>query len=93
MACWVRWWYLNGMRTTIDAAGRVIIPKAIRDALGLVDGTPLEVELRDGAVILEPPPTAVKLVRRGRVFVAEPKERLPKLSAEQVRATLEAGRR
>jgi len=86
-------WYSNAMRTTIDAAGRVIVPKAIRDALGLVDGTALEIELRDGAVVLEPPPTPVKLVRRGRGVVAEPERPLPKLTAEQVRAVLETGRR
>lgn len=35
------------MRTTIDRAGRVVIPKALRDQLGL---TPGEVEVRsDGA--------------------------------------------
>ena len=37
------------MRTTIDAAGRVVIPKALRDEMGLVPG---EVELvRDGAAV------------------------------------------
>jgi AbrB family looped-hinge helix DNA binding protein len=81
------------MKTTIDAAGRVIIPKAIRDSLGLVDGTPLEVTMRDGAVILEPPPAAVKLVRRGKNLVAEPVAPMPTLTAELVRATLESTRR
>lgn len=38
------------MRTTIDAAGRVVIPKPIRDALGLVGGTEVDVEL-DGVSI------------------------------------------
>ena len=81
------------MKVTIDAAGRVIVPKVYRDALGLVDGSELEVELRDGGVVLEPPPTPVKLVRRGRNLVAEPDRRLPKLTAEQVRATLDTTRR
>lgn len=81
------------MRTTIDRAGRVVVPKAVRDTLGLVDGTPLEIQIRDGAVVLEPPTTTVKLVRRGRGVVAEPTRKLPRLTAEQVRATLEASRR
>jgi AbrB family looped-hinge helix DNA binding protein len=81
------------MRTTIDAAGRVIVPKAIRDALGLTEGTALEIEVRDGAVVLEPPLTEVKLVRQGRGLVAQPERRLPKLTAEEVRRTLETGRR
>lgn len=48
-------WYSFGMRTTIDQAGRVVIPKILRNALGLVPG---EVELtRDGAgVRIEPVP-------------------------------------
>lgn len=81
------------MRTTIDDAGRVIVPKAIRDALGLVGGSPLEIELRDGTVVLEPPATPVRLVRRKGALVAEPEKPLPKLTAAQVRAALEAGRR
>ncbi len=32
------------MRTTIDAAGRVVVPKALRDLLGLSKG-PVEVEV------------------------------------------------
>lgn len=40
-------WYDNGMHSTIDKAGRLVIPKALRDSLGLVAG---EVEVTpDGA--------------------------------------------
>jgi AbrB family looped-hinge helix DNA binding protein len=40
-------WYSYGMRATIDGAGRLVIPKALRDSLGLVPG---EVEVTpDGA--------------------------------------------
>lgn len=31
------------MHTTIDAAGRIVVPKALRDALGLTPGTALDV--------------------------------------------------
>jgi AbrB family looped-hinge helix DNA binding protein len=38
----------NGMRTTIDSGGRVVIPKKMRDYLGLVAGSEVEIEF-DGA--------------------------------------------
>ena len=31
------------METTIDSAGRIVVPKPLRDALGLTPGTTLDV--------------------------------------------------
>ena len=81
------------MKTAIDAAGRVIIPKALRDELGLRPGLALEVHTSDGALVIEPVATTVALVRRGRRLVAKPAVRLPKLTQEAVRAVLEGSRR
>ena len=81
------------MRTAIDAAGRVIVPKALRDELGLAPGRELEIRARDGALVIEPVPTPVTLVRRGKRLVAKPKASLPKLTQEEVRAALEGSRR
>ena len=81
------------MKTAIDAAGRVVVPKALRDELGFQPGSALEIHARDGALVIEPVPAPVKLVRRGKVLVAEPTVRLPKLTQEEVRATLEGSRR
>lgn len=36
------------MRTTIDKAGRIVVPKRLRDRLGLVAGTEIEID-EDGA--------------------------------------------
>jgi len=58
------------MRTTIDSAGRMVIPKAVREAAGLIPGQELDAEYRDGAIVVEPAPRKVKLVRRGSLLVA-----------------------
>jgi len=42
------------MQATIDRAGRVVIPKLIRDALGLWPDTELEITIDGGGVRLEP---------------------------------------
>jgi AbrB family looped-hinge helix DNA binding protein len=56
------------MRTTIDKAGRVVIPKSVRDRLGLRPGTPLDVVVTDDAVHLRPAvPLAVVAERDGRL--------------------------
>ncbi len=81
------------MRTAIDAAGRLIVPKALRDELGLVPGRELEIRARDGALVIEPVPTPVSLVRRGKVLVAKPNKPLPPLTQDEVREALEGARR
>jgi AbrB family looped-hinge helix DNA binding protein len=78
------------MKTTIDAAGRLVIPKDIRREAGLTPGTPLEVRLRDGRIEIEPAPLAVKLVRRGRWLVAAPTAPVPTLREDTVRRTRDA---
>lgn len=45
---------------TIAANGRVVIPAAMRSALGLPDGGRVIARLVDGAVVLEPVAVAVK---------------------------------
>ena len=81
------------MRTAIDSAGRVVIPKALRDRVGLGGGRAVEIRERDGRIEIEPAPTPMKLVRRSGGPVAVPDERLPPLTDDVVRATLERTRR
>ena len=42
------------MRTTIDKAGRLVIPRAFRERIGLLDGGEVEVELDGAAIRIEP---------------------------------------
>jgi AbrB family looped-hinge helix DNA binding protein len=58
------------MTITMDSAGRLIVPKAIREQAGLRPDTPLEISYRDGRVEIAPAPRKVKIVTKGRVRVA-----------------------
>lgn len=42
------------MRTTIDKAGRLVIPRSLRDRIGLVGGGEVELALDGAAVRIEP---------------------------------------
>jgi AbrB family looped-hinge helix DNA binding protein len=81
------------MQTTIDNAGRVVIPKAVRDRLGLVPGSPIEIHERDGRLELEAMATPMHLVPHGHGVAAVPDTDLPALTDAIVRATLERSRR
>ena len=58
------------MKTSIDKAGRVVIPASIRDRAGLTPGSELEVTADDLGVRLERVSPGPKLVRVGRRLVA-----------------------
>ena len=75
------------MKTTIDQAGRLVIPKEIRQEAGLRPGMPLEVRCRAGRIEIEPTPLPVKLVRKGRLLVAVPQKDVGTLSADVVERT------
>jgi AbrB family looped-hinge helix DNA binding protein len=81
------------MRTTIDGAGRIVIPKRLRDEAGLRPGSELEIELRDGRIEIEPAYTPARLVVRDGHPVIETDVEMPPLSAEEVRDILESLRR
>ncbi|MBI3490243.1 MAG: AbrB/MazE/SpoVT family DNA-binding domain-containing protein, partial [Acidobacteria bacterium] len=53
------------MVTTMDVAGRLVIPREIRREAALEPGVPLEVRWRDGVIEIEPQPLAVTLKRKG----------------------------
>jgi AbrB family looped-hinge helix DNA binding protein len=88
-----RCWYRNAMRTTIDPAGRIVIPKPLRDELGLTGRQTLEITASDGRLQIEVPPVPLTLRRRGKSLAAFPDTALPPLSAATVRETLEQLRR
>ncbi|MPZ49699.1 MAG: AbrB/MazE/SpoVT family DNA-binding domain-containing protein [Dehalococcoidia bacterium] len=42
------------MRTTIDKAGRLVIPRALRNRIGLAGGGEVEIEVDGAAIRIEP---------------------------------------
>ena len=75
------------MITTMDTAGRLVIPREIRREAALEPGVPLDIRCRDGVIEIEPQPTAVSLKRRGRLLVASPKTPGGALRATEVERT------
>ena len=81
------------MKTTIDAAGRIVVPKRLRDEMGFQPGQTLELEIVDGRLEIDIAPVEIRLQRRRRGPVAVPDQPLPTLTAEIVRQTLDRTRR
>ncbi|MGH3616317.1 MAG: AbrB/MazE/SpoVT family DNA-binding domain-containing protein [Pseudonocardia sp.] len=81
------------MRTTIDAAGRVVIPKQLREAADLEPGQELEIVERDGRIEIEPVAPRMRLVERDGFLAAEIEGEVQPITPEQVRDVLERTRR
>lgn len=75
------------MKTTIDRAGRLVIPKAIREQAGLVSGQPLDIRWINGHIEIEPAALPVTLVKKGHLLVAVPQQEIKQLSTEVVEQT------
>lgn len=56
---------------TIDESGRIEIPAAIRDQLGLYPLENLELEVSEGRIVLHLPSQTSRLRREGTALVAE----------------------
>lgn len=82
------------MITTIDKAGRIVIPKPLRDMLGVGSGGEVELDVDDdGRIVMSIPDVPKRLVGPPgrRVVVADGD--MPPLTVELVRDTLEKIRR
>jgi len=70
------------MQTTIDKAGRLVIPKRLRDQVGLAPGTAVELSVDGAALRLEP--VAVEGFEREGDLLVIPRSGRP-VTDEQVR--------
>jgi AbrB family looped-hinge helix DNA binding protein len=76
------------MKTTIDAAGRLVVPKALREAIGLRAGSEVEMRLSDGRIEMEPAPLEVRTEKRGGLVVAVPSAPVPPMRSSVVDETM-----
>ena len=78
------------MQTKLDAVGRVVVPKALRDELGLEPGMTLDVSRYGAGLALLPGTRAARLVERDGVLLATG---TTTIDDEDVFRLVDAGRR
>lgn len=63
-------WYRIPMEAVIDQAGRIVLPKPLRDALGLLPGTKVDISAYGAGAQLVPAGRTARLVEEDGVLVA-----------------------
>jgi AbrB family looped-hinge helix DNA binding protein len=58
------------METTVDAVGRIVVPKPLRDALGLIPGSTVDISRYGAGLQLLPTGRTARLVEESGVLVA-----------------------
>ncbi len=81
------------MRITIDGAGRIVVPKSVRDAMGLQAGRAIDMVFTDGRIEIELAPAEVEVEQRGGLPAIAATGEQPPLTDEDVRDTIETTRR
>ncbi len=82
-------WYSEAMRATIDRAGRLVIPKELRDQVGIRPGA-VEVTADGSGLRIEVPAEDGLVEQGGRLVIAASGVRI---DDEAVRSLRDAGRR
>jgi AbrB family looped-hinge helix DNA binding protein len=78
------------MDVTIDKAGRLVVPKEIRDRMGLRPGDELEIEEYNGRIELSKPRRERALVEsKDGLLTLEPDPNAPPVTQEEIREELE----
>jgi AbrB family looped-hinge helix DNA binding protein len=78
---------MGGMKTTIDKAGRVVIPAAVRARAGFTPGTEIDVLIEDASIRLVRAAPGPRLERVGQRLIARPQvaaRKLPKVDVAKL---------
>lgn len=84
-------WYPNPMEATIDSGGRILLPKSLRDALGLAPGSTVDVSAYGAGVQITPGGRTARLQRNadGRLVATS----TTAFTDEEMFALIDSGRR
>ena len=83
-------WYHYPMEAVVDQAGRIVLPKFIRDALGLLPGTKVDISPYGAGAQILPAGRTARLVEEDGVLVAAGET---PVDDEMVFALIDAGRK
>ena len=78
------------MKATIDSVGRIVLPKALRDALGLAPGSTVDISRYGSGLQVVPSGRTARLIREDGVLVATGDT---EIDDDDVFALIDAGRR
>jgi AbrB family looped-hinge helix DNA binding protein len=67
----VRRWYRRTMKLTMDKAGRLVVPKPLREALGLGDGGEVDVSVYGAGLQIIPRSRTARIVEIDGRLVAD----------------------
>jgi AbrB family looped-hinge helix DNA binding protein len=81
------------MKVSIDAAGRMVVPKSLRAELGISGPTEVEVVSADGHLELSVPDTPARVEMQDGLAVIVAEHPVAPMTADDVRRTLEDVRR
>lgn len=56
---------------TVDSKGRIVLPKEVRERLGIDPGTEVEVREEEGKAVVEPEDDPGEIVRRMKQLISE----------------------
>jgi AbrB family looped-hinge helix DNA binding protein len=83
--------YIPNMASAVlDSAGRIVIPKVMRNELGLAPGDPVSIELEEERVTIRPERPDSAMRREHGLWVFRSGERI---SSKEIEEAIEQGRR
>jgi AbrB family looped-hinge helix DNA binding protein len=70
----------------MDKAGRLVVPKAVRDEAGIEAGMPLRIGVRDGRIEIEPEYAKIRIIEKNGLRIARLVDPAQPITAKAVRA-------